>query len=102
VLRAHHKAEPFSELSLAFEKLCGDILYLGLLREYPQRAYTWLGETHRDVGVEGELAIPVLIAAGRQPVYPARDKTTTLQRKVEEELRAGEVAQHTPVGRQQL
>ena len=84
VLRAYHKAELFRELSLAFEKLCEDILYLGPLREYPQRVYTWLGENPRDVGLKGELAIPVLIAAGRQPVYPGQ--TTTLQRKVEEEL----------------
>jgi len=86
VLRAYHKAELFSELSLAFEKLCEGILYLGPLREYPQRVYTWLGENPRDVGLKGELAIPVLIAAGTQPVYPGRGKTTTLQRKVEEEL----------------
>ena len=86
VLRAYHKAELFSELSLAFEKLCEDILYLGPLREYPQRVYTWAGENPRDVGLKGELAIPVLIAAGTQPVYPGRGKKTTLQRKVEEAL----------------
>jgi len=86
VLRAYYKAELFRELSLAFEKLCEDILYLGPLREHPQRVYTWLGENPRDVGIKGELAIPVLIAAGKQPVYPGRGKTTTLLRKVEEAL----------------
>ncbi len=40
VQRTYQEAELFSELSLAFERLFNNIMYLGPLREYPQRIYT--------------------------------------------------------------
>jgi predicted ATPase len=87
VQRTYREAELFSDLSLAFERLFNNILYLGPLREYPQRIYTWAGEKPSDVGLKGELAIPVLFAAGSQPVYVQRGRKVTLARKVEEQLR---------------
>ncbi len=43
--------------------------YLGPLREYPQRTYSWSGEKPTDVGLKGELAIHSLLARGDQKVY---------------------------------
>jgi hypothetical protein len=46
----------FSSYEEAFQK----IYYLGPLREYPQRIYSWAGGEPQDVGHRGELAIPAL------------------------------------------
>src|SRR5690606_36452912 len=55
--------------------------YLGPLREYPERDYTWAGERPQDVGRRGERAIAALLASrelGRviQPKTRARLRTT--------------------------
>ncbi len=52
-----------SDFVLAFENLFSQITYLGPLREYPRRNYTWSGERPQDVGLSGEEAIPALLAA---------------------------------------
>ena len=52
-----------SDFVLAFEKLFNQITYLGPLREYPRRSYIWSGERPQDVGLNGEEAIPALLAA---------------------------------------
>ncbi len=52
-----------SDFVLAFENLFSQITYLGPLREYPRRSYTWSGERPQDVGLSGEEAIPALLAA---------------------------------------
>ncbi len=54
-----------SDLSLALEKQLGDVHYLGPLREYPKRSYTWSGETPEHVGWRGERAIEALLS-GRE------------------------------------
>lgn len=48
---------------LSFENLFSEIAYLGPLREYPRRSYIWSGERPQDVGLDGEEAIPALLAA---------------------------------------
>ena len=50
-------------LALSFESLFSSVAYLGPLRDYPKRSYTWAGERPVDVGRRGELAIPALLAA---------------------------------------
>ena len=52
-----------SEFVLAYEQAFQKIYYLGPLREYPQRIYSWAGGEPQDVGHRGELAIPALLAS---------------------------------------
>ena len=58
-----------ADVVLEFEGLFGRTVYLGPLREYPKRIYTWAGEEPPDVGRKGELAIAALLAAGRRGAY---------------------------------
>lgn len=57
-----------SDFSLAYEKAFESIYYLGPLREYPKRIYSWAGEKPRDVGRRGELAIPALLASQQSTI----------------------------------
>ena len=52
-----------SELQLAFEKLFGQLYYLGPLREFPQRHYPWKGSEPADMGRRGERVVDALLAA---------------------------------------
>jgi len=56
-----------ADLVLAFEELFNRVFYLGPLREYPQRDYTWGGERPQDVGRRGELAVSAMLASRDQP-----------------------------------
>ena len=47
----------------SFEELLRSVFYLGPLREYPHRIYTWAGDRPRDVGLRGELAVHALLAS---------------------------------------
>jgi len=51
-----------SRFVLAFEELFKGIAYLGPLREYPKRSYSWAGEGPTDVGRRGESAIHALLS----------------------------------------
>lgn len=72
-----------SDLVLAFEQLFHDIYYLGPLREYPSRQYTWAGEQPRDVGPRGQLAVHALLASQRLGRVISRGKGKR-RRSVEE------------------
>jgi len=65
-----------SDIVLKFENLFARTAYLGPLREYPKRIYTWAGEEPSDVGRKGELAIPAVLAARARGNYisPGRYK----------------------------
>jgi hypothetical protein len=52
-----------SEFALAVEKLFSRLYYLGPLREYPERSYTWSGEVPGDVGRRGDATIAALLAS---------------------------------------
>lgn len=52
-----------SELELAFEQLFGRTYYLGPLRVYPEREYTWAGSMPEDVGTRGERVVDALLAS---------------------------------------
>ncbi len=56
-----------SDFVLAFEELFNRVFYLGPLREYPQRDYTWGGERPQDVGRRGELAVAAMLASRERP-----------------------------------
>lgn len=65
-----------SEIVLEFEGLFGRTAYLGPLREYPKRIYTWAGEEPSDVGRKGELAVAAILASRSRGKYisPGRKK----------------------------
>ena len=65
-----------SEIVLELEGLFGRVKYLGPLRKYPKRIYTWAGEAPSDVGREGELAVAAILAAREKGKYisPGRYK----------------------------
>ncbi|WP_322487870.1 hypothetical protein [Chloroflexus sp.] len=46
----YRNASFLADFVLAFEELFNNIFYLGPLREYPQRDYTWSGQRPQDVG----------------------------------------------------
>ncbi len=50
-------------LVLSFEEQLEKTYYLGPLREYPQRSYTWSGEYPRSVGKKGEFIASALLAS---------------------------------------
>ena len=52
-----------SDSELAFEKLFHNVYYLGPLREYPQRQYSWSGARPADMGRRGERAVDALLAS---------------------------------------
>ncbi|MBO2834810.1 DUF3696 domain-containing protein [Pseudomonas aeruginosa] len=59
-------ADFLNDLALQLEAALNRLYYLGPLREYPRRIYTWSGETPESVGQKGELAIPAILAARAQ------------------------------------
>lgn len=52
-----------SDLESVYEAQLDNIYYLGPLREYPKRDYTWARSRPRDVGVRGEKVIDAILAA---------------------------------------
>ncbi len=59
----HQNAGFLADFELAFEELFSHIYYLGPLREYPKREYSWAGAKPADVGWRGEKAIHALLAS---------------------------------------
>ena len=56
-----------------YEKLMDRIHYLGPLRNYPQREYTWSGGSPYDVGPRGESTINAILAASEKgKTYPMK------------------------------
>ena len=56
-------AQFLADFQLAFENLFSRVYYLGPLREYPKRQYTWAGEEPADMGARGEKVIEALLAS---------------------------------------
>ena len=69
-MRYYQDTSYLSDLALQFERRFQQLYYLGPLREYPQRTYTWAGENPADVGLKGELAVPALLGGRHKKVYP--------------------------------
>jgi len=78
------------DLPLAFENLFSHVYYLGPLREYPQRQYTWAGAEPADMGPRGERVVDALLAARERgdviPLGKGR-KRPTLEQYVAEWLK---------------
>jgi predicted ATPase len=52
-----------AQLQLKFENLLSDSKYLGPLREYPKREYSWSGSEPADMGQRGERVVEALLAS---------------------------------------
>jgi predicted ATPase len=66
-VRAYYKnAEFLSKLELEYEEMLRRIYYLGPLRQYPQREYTWVGGEPADMGQRGEKAVEALLASSKR------------------------------------
>ncbi len=63
-VRTYHQNAGFlADFELAFEELFSRTYYLGPLRDYPQREYTWAGAQPADMGWGGERAIDAILAS---------------------------------------
>ncbi len=63
-VRAYFKNAGFlSDFELAFERLFDRVFYLGPLREYPRRQYTWAGIDPLDMGKRGEFVVEAILAS---------------------------------------
>lgn len=59
----YQNADFVRDLALMMEQLFNNIYYLGPLRDFPQRSYTWSGETPEHVGWRGERMVDAMLAA---------------------------------------
>jgi len=63
-VRAYYQNAGFlSDLELAFEETLRRVYYLGPLRAYPERTYTWTGAQPSDMGRTGELAVHAILSS---------------------------------------
>jgi hypothetical protein len=74
-----------AELQLSLEEMLKRIFYLGPLREFPQRHYTWPGSEPADMGRRGERVVHAILASRKRgpcisPGY--RKKKQTLEERV--------------------
>jgi len=84
--RAYYQNAGFlSDFELELEQLCNRIFYLGPLREYPRRQYTWAGAQPADMGRRGERVVDALLASRESGITLARGrgrKRLTLEERV--------------------
>lgn len=90
-VRAYYQNAGFlSDIELAFEEQLRRIYYLGPLRAYPERRYTWSGGQPSDMGLAGEQAIHAILSSRDRgetlsPGY--RKKRITLEQYVADWLK---------------
>ncbi|PWV73337.1 DUF3696 domain-containing protein [Halomonas sp. A11-A] len=65
-LSRYQNAHFLTDFVLEAEQLLENFYHLGPLRSPPKRVYPWSGDTPPDVGAEGELTIPAILAATQQ------------------------------------
>lgn len=68
----YQNAAFLSDLQLAFERLFTGTKYLGPLREYPKRQYSWSGSEPVDMGPRGERVVEAILAARDSNVQLSR------------------------------
>ncbi|HYW09185.1 MAG TPA: DUF3696 domain-containing protein [Longimicrobium sp.] len=67
-VKAYYQNASFvSDLALSFEEQMNRVYYLGPLRDYPKREYTWAGAEPADMGQRGERVVDALMASQEQP-----------------------------------
>ena len=59
----YQNAEFLADLEFALEQRLQNVYYLGPLRVFPRRIYSWSGEQPLDIGETGELVVAALLAA---------------------------------------
>jgi len=63
-VKAYYQNAVFlADFALAFEELFSRLYYLGPLRDYPKRQYTWAGAQPADMGRRGEKVVDALLAS---------------------------------------
>lgn len=62
VANYYQNGDVADDFTYAMETFLGRVFYLGPLRGFPERAYTWSGERPEDVGERGERAIAAVLA----------------------------------------
>jgi len=67
-------AEFLADFELEFEKLLSRVYYLGPLRDYPKRQYSWAGAQPADMGQRGEKVIDALLASRDRKEYISRGR----------------------------
>jgi len=90
VKASYQNAEFLADFQLAFEELFSRSYYLGPLREYPRREYTWTGTQPADMGQRGEKVVEALLASRERGIKISRGKgrrKSTLEEIVAEWLR---------------
>lgn len=109
-VRAYFQNAGFvADLELALEKRLDNIYYLGPLRAYPERRYTWTGGHPEDMGRTGESVVDALLASRARGDKISRGqgiKRATLEQYVAEwlmkirlihDFRVDPVAKETPI-----
>ncbi len=90
-VKAYHQNAGFlSDFQLAFEELFSHVYYLGPLREYPKRQYTWAGAQPADMGRAGEKVVDAILASRESKEKISRGKgrqALTLEEYVADWLR---------------
>ncbi len=84
----YQKSNFISQFELEFVNLFKRVNYLGPLREYPKRQYTWAGAKPTDVGFRGERTIDALLASrDLGKVIRGRKGSQTVEQAVAEKLK---------------
>lgn len=85
-VRAYYQNAGFlSDFELKYEELFGRLFYLGPLRDYPKRQYSWAGTQPTDMGRRGEKVVDALLAsreAGQTISLGRGRKRLTLEARV--------------------
>lgn len=85
-VRAYFQNAGFlSDFELQFEQLFGRLFYLGPLRDYPRRQYSWAGARPADMGRRGENVVDAILASREAGMTYSRGrgyKRQSLEEKV--------------------
>jgi predicted ATPase len=72
-VKAYYQNAGFlADFQLAFEELFTGVYYLGPLRDYPKRQYTWAGAQPGDMGRKGEKVVDALLASRERKEFISR------------------------------
>lgn len=74
-VRAYFQNAGFlSDFELQFEQLFGRVFYLGPLRDYPRRQYSWAGSKPADMGRRGERVVDAILASREAGISYSRGR----------------------------
>lgn len=60
---SYRNADLLNTFEIEYESLMDRIFYLGPIRDYPKRDYSWAGAAPSDVGLRGERTVEAILAA---------------------------------------